>query len=55
MNDESGQSRHILVIDDDVAMRQMIVNYLEENYMHAVPCSGGGIWFVNSRGRNPAW
>ncbi|MEJ0093994.1 MAG: response regulator [Methylocella sp.] len=42
MNEESEQSRHILVIDDDAAMRQMIVTYLEENYMNAVPCSGRG-------------
>jgi two-component system, OmpR family, response regulator len=46
MFDESGfvsevsQTARILVVDDDPAMRQMVVSYLEEQNMRAVPAAG---------------
>jgi len=40
MSDDSSQSVRILVVDDDPAMQQMIVNYLEEHNMRAVTATG---------------
>jgi len=40
MNDETGQSIRILVVDDDPAMQRMIVNYLQEHDMQAAVASG---------------
>jgi len=37
---ESGQTARILVVDDDPAMRQMVVSYLEEQDMRAIPAAG---------------
>ena len=38
--DESSRSVRILVVDDDPAMREMVVNYLEDHHMRAVGASG---------------
>lgn len=40
MTDESDQPVQILVVDDDIAMQRMIINYLEEHNMQAVPVAG---------------
>src|SRR6201985_2608380 len=40
MNDDSSQTARILVVDDDPAMQQMVVNYLEEHNMRAVTATG---------------
>jgi DNA-binding response OmpR family regulator len=40
ISSESGQLARILVVDDDPAMRQMVVSYLEEQNMRAVPAAG---------------
>jgi two-component system OmpR family response regulator len=40
MNQERRQPMCILVVDDDPALRQMVVKYLEENDMHAVSAAG---------------
>jgi two-component system, OmpR family, response regulator len=40
MNDETAQSTHILVVDDDPAMQRMVVNYLQEHDMKAAVASG---------------
>jgi DNA-binding response OmpR family regulator len=40
ISSESGQIARILVVDDDPAMRQMVVSYLEEQNMRAVPAAG---------------
>jgi PleD family two-component response regulator len=37
---ESRQIARILVVDEDYAMRQMVVSYLEEQNMRAVPAAG---------------
>jgi CheY-like chemotaxis protein len=39
MNEESGQSAHILVADGDPAMRHMVVNYLEDHNMRTISVS----------------
>jgi two-component system, OmpR family, response regulator len=40
MTDASNTPARILLVDDDPAMQQMVVNYLEEHNMHAVSASG---------------
>jgi len=40
MSDASSQPVRILLVDDDPAMQQMVVNYLEEHNMRAVSASG---------------
>ena len=40
MSEGSGQRARILVVDDDQATKHMVVNYLEEHDMRAVPASG---------------
>src|SRR5260221_218900 len=40
MNDDSSRSVRILVVDDDPAMREMVVNHLEDHRMRAVGASG---------------
>jgi two-component system OmpR family response regulator len=40
MTDESSPPVHVLVVEDDPAMRQMVVNYLEDHNMRAVSASG---------------
>jgi two-component system, OmpR family, response regulator len=40
MGVESGQIARILVVDDDPAMRQMIVSYLEDQNMRAIAAAG---------------
>jgi two-component system OmpR family response regulator len=38
--DESSRTVRILVVDDDAAMREMVVDYLEAHHMRAVGASG---------------
>jgi two-component system OmpR family response regulator len=38
--DERSWLVHVLVVDDDRAMREMVVNYLEDHHMRAVGASG---------------
>jgi two-component system OmpR family response regulator len=40
MSDDNSQPVRILVVDDDPAMQQMVVNYLEEHNMRAVTAAG---------------
>jgi two-component system OmpR family response regulator len=40
MTEDSSQPVRILVVDDDPAMQQMVVNYLEEHNMRALSASG---------------
>jgi two-component system, OmpR family, response regulator len=40
MSEDSSQTVRILVVDDDPAMQQMVVNYLEEHNMRAVTATG---------------
>jgi two-component system OmpR family response regulator len=40
MSEESSQPVRILVVDDDPTMRHMVVNYLDEHNMRAIPASG---------------
>jgi DNA-binding response OmpR family regulator len=40
MSKASSQSARILVVDDDPTLRQMVVNYLDQNNIRAVPASG---------------
>ncbi len=40
LNDESSKSRGILVIDNDAAMRHMVVDFLEEHDTRAISASG---------------
>ncbi|HVJ44045.1 MAG TPA: response regulator [Dongiaceae bacterium] len=39
-NDENTQPARILVVDDDISLQRMVVNYLEEHNMHATSVSG---------------
>jgi DNA-binding response OmpR family regulator len=40
MSNQLGYRPRILLVEDDLDMRQMVVNYLEENNMHVVSASG---------------
>jgi two-component system OmpR family response regulator len=40
MNDESSPPVRVLVVDDDPAMRHMVVNYLEDHNIRAISASG---------------
>jgi two-component system OmpR family response regulator len=40
MNDQGEQSARILVVDDDPAMRRVLVNYLADHNMRAMSASG---------------
>jgi DNA-binding response OmpR family regulator len=39
MRSQSGQIARIIVVDDDSAMRQMVVGYLEEQNLRAIPAA----------------
>lgn len=40
MTDETNTHTRILVVDDDLSLQRMVVNYLEEHNMHATSVSG---------------
>jgi DNA-binding response OmpR family regulator len=40
MSDDSSQPVRVLVVDDDPAMRHLVVNYLEDHNMRAISASG---------------
>jgi two-component system, OmpR family, response regulator len=40
MSNQLGYRPRILLVEDDLDMRQMVVNYLEENNMHVVSATG---------------
>ena len=54
MNAESARPPHILVVDDEPAMRDMVVDYLERYEMSAVSASGRQEMTRHFAARNPS-
>ncbi len=55
MKDKNSPSRRILVVDDDIAFRNTITNFLEEMTCAPFRLRDNGKWLAISRKANPVW